>query len=54
MVAPEYDFDGQARGDRFDRAIALVWAISEIALDVFSMFFWAALLLFAAAAVTGG
>jgi hypothetical protein len=54
MAAPEYDFELQATGDRFDRAIAVVWAISEIALDVFSLFFWAALLLVAAAAITGG
>jgi hypothetical protein len=54
MVAPEYDFDVQAADDRFDRVVAVAWVISEIALDVFSLFFWAALLLFAAAAVTGG
>jgi hypothetical protein len=48
MVAPENDFILPTTGGRFDRVVAVVWAISEIALDVFAMFFWAALLLFAA------
>ncbi|HEX3882680.1 MAG TPA: hypothetical protein VHW66_08485 [Stellaceae bacterium] len=47
-MAPENDFVLPTTGDRFDRAVAVVWAISEIALDVFAMFFWSALLLFAA------
>jgi hypothetical protein len=51
MVAPEYDFVLPTTGDRFDRAVAVVWMISEIALDVFAMFFWAALLLFVARAL---
>ena len=48
MPAPECDFVTPTTSDRFDRAVAVVWMISEIALDVFAMFFWAALLLFAA------
>ena len=29
----------------FDQFVAILWIVSEIAFDVFSMFFWAALTL---------
>jgi hypothetical protein len=33
-------------GDAFDQFVAVLWIVSEIAFDVFGMFFWAALALF--------
>ena len=34
------------QGDAFDQFVAVLWIVSEIAFDVFGMFFWAALALF--------
>jgi hypothetical protein len=40
-IAPKFS------GDAMDRALAIAWIVSEIAVDVFGMFFWAALALLA-------
>ena len=41
--ASEPHSDTQRPGDALDEALAISWALSELAVDVFGMLFWAAL-----------
>ena len=50
MSAPDYSYDTQAEIAPFDRVVAVAWAVSEIAFDVFGILFWSAIGLFAARA----
>lgn len=46
MLASNRTYAVDRTDDPFDRAVAGAWILSEIAIDVFGMFFWSALALF--------
>jgi hypothetical protein len=47
-----FDRASKARGDVFDQILGVAWILSDIAVDVFGMFFWAAIALFLLAAIS--
>jgi hypothetical protein len=51
MFAPDHPHDMQADAALFDRVVAVAWAVSEVAVEVFGMLFWSAIGLFAARAL---
>lgn len=51
MFAPDYPCETKSQIAPFDRTVAVAWAVSEVALDVFAMLFWSAIGLFAARAL---